>query len=208
MAIFVTEDDAQDGRDHVDAHRSVLMVISPYAKRGYVSHAHTSIASILKTFDLIFSLAHLEPVRRGRHRPRGFLHRSAGLYALRRAAQRPAHFRSRQSARTGIGLEGAARALRLTTPRRFVATCASTTTINATGRLPDCGGMRSFGVRQQAAALQSSALTPKVLLVTLRIVYNGFSGSTRIFAREEHFLSHKSACRICSTNSTPSSAPR
>ncbi len=52
MAIFVTEDDAQSGVDHVDAHRSVLMVISPYARRDYVSHSHTSIASILKTFDL------------------------------------------------------------------------------------------------------------------------------------------------------------
>jgi DNA-binding beta-propeller fold protein YncE len=59
MAIFVTEDDAQDGRDHVDAHRSVLMVISPYARRDYVSHAHTSIASILKTFDQIFGLPYL-----------------------------------------------------------------------------------------------------------------------------------------------------
>ena len=108
MAIFVTEDDAQDGRDHVDAHRSVLMVISPYARRDYVSHAHTSIASILKTFDLIFDLRLPQPVRRRRHRPRGFLHRSAGLHALRRAAQRRAHFRSRQGARAGIGLEGAA----------------------------------------------------------------------------------------------------
>ena len=59
MAIFVTEDDAQDGRDHVDAHRSVLMVISPFAKPGYVSHAHTSIASDIKTFDLIFGLPYL-----------------------------------------------------------------------------------------------------------------------------------------------------
>ncbi len=59
MAIFVTEDDAQDGRDHVDAHRSVLMVISPYARRDYVSHAHTSIASILKTFDLTLGLPYL-----------------------------------------------------------------------------------------------------------------------------------------------------
>jgi len=55
MAIFVTEDDAQDGRDHVDAHRSLLLVASPYARRG-VSHVHTSMASILKTFDLIFGL--------------------------------------------------------------------------------------------------------------------------------------------------------
>jgi YVTN family beta-propeller protein len=54
-AIFVTEDDAQDGRDHVDAHRSLLLVISPYARRG-VSPVHTSMASILKTFYLIFGL--------------------------------------------------------------------------------------------------------------------------------------------------------
>ncbi len=55
MAIFVTEDDAQDGRDHVDAHRSLLMVLSPYARRG-VSHVHTSMESILKTFFLIFGM--------------------------------------------------------------------------------------------------------------------------------------------------------
>jgi len=59
MAIFVTEDDAQGGRDHVDAHRSVLMVISPYAASGRVSHVHTSMASIMKTFDLILGLPYL-----------------------------------------------------------------------------------------------------------------------------------------------------
>jgi YVTN family beta-propeller protein len=58
MVIFVTEDDAQNGWDHVDAHRSILLVISPYARRG-VSHVHTSMASILKTFDLIFGLPYL-----------------------------------------------------------------------------------------------------------------------------------------------------
>jgi len=58
MAIFVTEDDSQAGQDHVDAHRSILLVISPYARRG-VSHVHTSMASILKTFDLIFGLPYL-----------------------------------------------------------------------------------------------------------------------------------------------------
>lgn len=57
-AIFVTEDDAQSGTDHVDAHRSLLLVISPYARRS-VSHQHTSIASILKTFDLIFGIPYL-----------------------------------------------------------------------------------------------------------------------------------------------------
>jgi DNA-binding beta-propeller fold protein YncE len=55
MAIFVTEDDAQDGQDHVDAHRSLLLMISPYAKPG-VSHIHTSMASILKTINLILGM--------------------------------------------------------------------------------------------------------------------------------------------------------
>jgi hypothetical protein len=52
MAIFVMEDDAQDGLDSVDAHRSLLMVISPYARRGYAVRGHTSIASIFKTIYL------------------------------------------------------------------------------------------------------------------------------------------------------------
>jgi hypothetical protein len=55
MAVFITEDDAQDGRDHVDAHRSVLLVASPYARRG-VSHIHTSMLSILKTTEEILQL--------------------------------------------------------------------------------------------------------------------------------------------------------
>ena len=50
MMIVVTEDDAQGGRDHIDAHRSVLMVISPYAKRNFNSHQHYSFGSIFKTF--------------------------------------------------------------------------------------------------------------------------------------------------------------
>ncbi len=50
MAIFITEDDAQDGQDHVDAHRSLLMVCSPWARKNYVSHVHTSFGSIYKTF--------------------------------------------------------------------------------------------------------------------------------------------------------------
>ena len=56
MAIIITEDDAQNGRDHVDAHRSLCLVVSPYAKRGYVSHVHTSIPSILKTTFLILGI--------------------------------------------------------------------------------------------------------------------------------------------------------
>ena len=49
MAILVTEDDAQGGVDHVDSHRTVLLVASPYAKKNYVSHAHSSFPGLLKT---------------------------------------------------------------------------------------------------------------------------------------------------------------
>jgi YVTN family beta-propeller protein len=59
MAIFVTEDDAGGEPDHVDAQRSVLLVISPWAKRGYVSHRHTTILSMHRTLYEIFGLAPL-----------------------------------------------------------------------------------------------------------------------------------------------------
>ncbi len=59
MAIVVTEDDAQNGVDHVDAHRSILMVISPYAKKNYVGKVHYSFGSIFKTFWNLLGLPYL-----------------------------------------------------------------------------------------------------------------------------------------------------
>lgn len=56
MAIFVTEDDSGSEPDHVDAQRSVMLVISPWAKRGYVSHRHTTILSMHRTLYAIFGL--------------------------------------------------------------------------------------------------------------------------------------------------------
>ena len=50
-AMFVTEDDAQGGVDHVDAHRSVLLIASPWLKPGSISHQHTSMGSIIRTID-------------------------------------------------------------------------------------------------------------------------------------------------------------
>jgi YVTN family beta-propeller protein len=55
-AIFILEDDAQNGPDHVDAHRSIAMVISPYVKRHYVDHTMYSTASMLRTMELILGL--------------------------------------------------------------------------------------------------------------------------------------------------------
>jgi YVTN family beta-propeller protein len=59
MAIVITEDDAQNGVDHIDAHRSILMVISPYAKKNWVSKVHYSFGSIFKTFWNILGLPYL-----------------------------------------------------------------------------------------------------------------------------------------------------
>ena len=58
-AIFVLEDDAQDGPDHVDAHRSLLLVLSPYVRHGTVENAHFSTASVLKTIEQILGLGSL-----------------------------------------------------------------------------------------------------------------------------------------------------
>jgi YVTN family beta-propeller protein len=55
-AIFVVEDDAQNGSDHVDAHRTVALVISPYARRGHVDSNMYSTASMLRTMELILGL--------------------------------------------------------------------------------------------------------------------------------------------------------
>jgi YVTN family beta-propeller protein len=55
-AFFVTEDDAQSGVDHVDAHRSILLVASPWVKPGTVSHEHTSMGSITRTIDELLGL--------------------------------------------------------------------------------------------------------------------------------------------------------
>src|SRR5579863_2727529 len=57
--IFVLEDDAQDGPDHVDAHRSPLFVISPYVHHGLVEHARFSTVSVLKTIEQLLGLGSL-----------------------------------------------------------------------------------------------------------------------------------------------------
>jgi DNA-binding beta-propeller fold protein YncE len=55
-AIFVIEDDAQNGPDHVDAHRTVSLVISPYTKRGHVDSTQYSTVSMIRTIELILGL--------------------------------------------------------------------------------------------------------------------------------------------------------
>ncbi len=55
-AIFVVEDDAQNGPDHVDAHRTVALVISPYTRHGGVDHTMYSTSSMVATMERILGL--------------------------------------------------------------------------------------------------------------------------------------------------------
>jgi YVTN family beta-propeller protein len=58
-AIFVIEDDAQNGPDHVDAHRTVGLVVSPYTKRHHLDSTQYSTVSMIRTIELILGLSPL-----------------------------------------------------------------------------------------------------------------------------------------------------
>jgi DNA-binding beta-propeller fold protein YncE len=55
-AIFVVEDDSQDGADHVDAHRTTAAVISPYARRGAVVSNRYDQLSMIRSMELILGM--------------------------------------------------------------------------------------------------------------------------------------------------------
>ncbi len=55
-AIFILEDDAQDGPDHVDTHRSIALVASPFVRRGAVDSTLYDTAAMLRTIELILGL--------------------------------------------------------------------------------------------------------------------------------------------------------
>jgi hypothetical protein len=56
MAILVVEDDAQDAVDHIDGHRTVAMVASPWARRGVIDSTFYSLPSMVKTIELMLGL--------------------------------------------------------------------------------------------------------------------------------------------------------
>jgi YVTN family beta-propeller protein len=56
-AILVLEDDAQDGADHVDAHRSPVLVVSAYNRRGALIHQMHNTVSLIRTLELLLGLA-------------------------------------------------------------------------------------------------------------------------------------------------------
>ena len=54
--VFILEDDAQDGPDHVDAHRSIAFVAGGYVRRHMINHAMYSTSSMIRTMELILGL--------------------------------------------------------------------------------------------------------------------------------------------------------
>jgi YVTN family beta-propeller protein len=54
--VFIVEDDAQNGPDHVDAHRTIAFVAGPHVKRNFVDHTMYSTSSMLRTIELILGL--------------------------------------------------------------------------------------------------------------------------------------------------------
>ena len=58
-AIFVIEDDSQDGPDHVDSHRSLAYIISPYTKRGTLVSSNYNTTSILRTMEDLLGIGYL-----------------------------------------------------------------------------------------------------------------------------------------------------
>jgi YVTN family beta-propeller protein len=58
-AIFILEDDAQDGGDHVDAHRSFVYAISPYSKRGVTISTNYTTVNVLRTIEDLLGIDHL-----------------------------------------------------------------------------------------------------------------------------------------------------
>jgi hypothetical protein len=59
MLVIITEDDPQGGVDHIDAHRSLLMMAGPYVKKGSVSNTHANFGSILKTIYNILNVPYV-----------------------------------------------------------------------------------------------------------------------------------------------------
>ncbi len=55
--VFILEDDAQNGPDHIDAHRSPVYVAGPYVKRNFIDHTSYTTSGVLRTIELILGIA-------------------------------------------------------------------------------------------------------------------------------------------------------
>jgi YVTN family beta-propeller protein len=103
LAIFVVEDDAQNGPDHVDAHRTIAYAISPYIKRHSVDSTMYSTSSMLRTIELILGL---DPMSQFDASARPMANAFAATPDLTPYAQKPARVDvNAKNARTAPGAE-------------------------------------------------------------------------------------------------------
>ncbi len=101
-AVFVVEDDAQNGPDHVDAHRSPALVASPFARRGIVNSTLYTTSGVLRTMELILGLPPMSQVPMPR--PRRCTWRSGTRRSPPRSCISPRGSRStRPTASTRLG---------------------------------------------------------------------------------------------------------
>jgi hypothetical protein len=54
--IFIVEDDPSDGYDHIEAHRSTLVVVSPWVRRNFTAHTHYDVPSMWRTIEMLLGL--------------------------------------------------------------------------------------------------------------------------------------------------------
>lgn len=59
MAVFIADDDTENGLDHVDSHRTLLLAAGPYIRRNYVSHTNSNPPGLIRT---VLELLHLPPM--------------------------------------------------------------------------------------------------------------------------------------------------
>ena len=103
--VFVVEDDPGGTLDHVEEHRSICLVASPWVKRGYVSSTQFDLGSVYRTIELILGVGPMnlnDGARRGHVRA---VHRQARLHAvdLRAAAHARRLQRRRRAAGRRVG---------------------------------------------------------------------------------------------------------
>ena len=85
--IFVVEDDPQNGFDHVDGHRTVALVISPYTRRRFVDSTCYNQTGMVKTIELILGLPPMNQLDLSATAMRRLLSRTAGPGAVHRRAE-------------------------------------------------------------------------------------------------------------------------
>ncbi|HVB29431.1 MAG TPA: bifunctional YncE family protein/alkaline phosphatase family protein [Terriglobia bacterium] len=106
-AIFVIEDDAQNGPDHVDVHRTVGLVISPYARHEFVDSTHYTTASMVRTMEMILGLPAMSQYDRAATPMYRSFQNHENLWAF--AAVRPHTDLEARNPKTGPGAVASAR---------------------------------------------------------------------------------------------------